>query len=277
VGNGDANLMTGDLGSEYFEGLGGNDLLRGGAGDDTLAGGVGDDSLEGGDGNDTYILRAKDEGLDPFRHVNIDSIWESSADGSGIDTVDTDYDSFVAPPNVEQVFTTGTSVTGNGLNNLLRGGTGHTELYGADGDDTLEGGGGGDSYVGGKGHDLLVASKPGSNDYFQWGLGDGADTLRDAGGNDHLFISGNVRASQLWFAREGDALKVSIIGTADSFTVEGWYQGTEHQIEDIVSLNVAKVQQLVDAMASFPPPQGQTSLPADVAAQLAPVMAAVWG
>jgi Ca2+-binding RTX toxin-like protein len=66
VGNADANVMTGDLGSEYFEGLGGNDLLKGGAGDDTLAGGMGDDSLEGGDGNDTYILRAKDEGLDPF-------------------------------------------------------------------------------------------------------------------------------------------------------------------------------------------------------------------
>jgi Ca2+-binding RTX toxin-like protein len=278
VGNADANVMTGDLGSEYFEGLGGNDLLKGGAGDDTLAGGMGDDSLEGGDGNDTYILRAKDEGLDPFGNVKIDGIRELSAVGSGIDMVDTDYDSFIAPPNVEQVFTTGHSVTGNGLNNLLRGGTGYTDLYGADGDDTLEGGGGGDVYVGGKGNDLLIASKPGSNDIFDWGLGDGADTLRDAGGYDHLFISGNVQASQLWFTREGDALKVSIIGTADSFTVEGWYQGAEHQIEDIQSLNVAKVQQLVDAMASFsPPPQGQTSLPADVAAQLAPVMAAVWG
>ena len=278
VGNADANVMTGDLGSEYFEGLGGNDTLRGGAGDDTLAGGVGDDSLEGGDGNDTYILRAKDEGLHPSRRVKIDSIYELSAEGSGIDTVDTDYDSFIAPPNVEQVFTTGTSVTGNALDNLLRGSTGYTELYGADGDDTLEGGGGGDVYVGGKGNDLLIASKPGSNDIFGWALGDGADTLRDAGGHDHLFISGNVKVNQLWFTREADALKVSIIGTADSFTVEGWYQGSQHQIEDFLSLNVAKVQQLVDAMASFsPPPEGQITLPADVAAQLAPVMAAVWG
>jgi Ca2+-binding RTX toxin-like protein len=238
---------------------------------------VGDDRLEGGDGNDTYILRAKDEGLDPIRRVKIDSIYEFSAAGSGIDTVDTDYDSFIAPPNVEQVFTTGHSVTGNGLNNLLRGGTGYTQLYGVDGDDTLEGGGGGDVYVGGKGNDLLIASKPGSNDYFDWGLGEGADTLREAGGLDHLFISGSVHASQLWFTREGDALKVSIIGTADSFTVEGWYLGSQYQIEDVLSLNVAKVQQLVDAMASFTPPaEGQTTLPADVQARLAPVIAAAW-
>jgi len=101
--------------------------------------------------------------------------------------------------------------------------------------------------------------------------------LREAGGLDHLFISGSVHASQLWFTREGDALKVSIIGTADSFTVEGWYLGSQYQIEDVLSLNVAKVQQLVDAMASFTPPaEGQTTLPADVQARLAPVIAAAW-
>jgi Ca2+-binding RTX toxin-like protein len=155
-------------------------------------------------------------------------------------------------------------------------------LAGRAGDDTLEGGGGNDQYNGGLGNDLLVAAATDSNDTYVWGKGAGADTLRDAGGQDRLIIESGVQTEQLWFSREGDALKVAIIGTADSFKVDGWYQGTEHQVEEIglsggKSLAVAKVQQLVDAMASFTPPaQGQTTLPADVAAKLAPVIASAW-
>jgi Ca2+-binding RTX toxin-like protein len=282
VGNSDDNLMTGDLGSESFEGLAGNDVLRGGGGDDTLAGGAGDDVLEGGQGNDTYVLRQSLETRD-YLGLHLDTINELAGEGSGIDTVDTDYTSYTAAANIEQVFTTGASVTGNELNNLLRGSAAYTYLSGAAGDDTLDGGGGSDQFAGGKGNDLLIASATDSSDVFLWGAGEGADTLRDAGGNDRLIINGNVQSNQLWFSREGDALKVAIIGTPDSFTVEGWYQGPEHQVEDIglsggKSLNVAKVQQLVDAMASFTPPApGQTALPADVAAQLAPVIASAWG
>jgi Ca2+-binding RTX toxin-like protein len=280
VGNGSDNVMTGELGSEFFEGLAGNDSLYGQGGDDTLAGGAGDDVLEGGQGNDTYVLRESLE-FTGYQGLHLDTITEHA--DQGIDTVDTDYQIYTAAPHIEQVFSTGRTINGNELSNLLRGGASYNYLSGAMGDDTLEGEGGDDQYLGGQGNDLLLATAPDSNDIFLWSSGEGADTLRDEGGNDRLIIGGNVQASQLWFSREGDALKVSIIGTPDSFSVEGWYQSADHQVEDIGlhagnSLNVAKVQQLVDAMAGFTPPApGQTTLPAEVAAQLAPVIASVWG
>lgn len=281
VGNANANLMTGDLGAERFEGGLGNDTLFGFAGDDTLEGGAGQDVLEGGAGNDTYVLSKALE-TDDWGIVTVDTIVELAGDGSGVDTVITDSDTYTAPNNVEQVFGTGFKVNGNLLNNLLRGGLGQNYLSGNAGDDTLEGGGGNDQFSGGLGNDVLVSSGANSNDVYVWSRGDGADVAMDAGGDDRLIIDASVKQDQLWFSRTGDDLQIAIIGSEDVFTVQAWFQGAEHQIERITltqgrDLVAGKVQQLVDAMASFTPPaQGQTALPADVAAQLAPVIASAW-
>jgi Ca2+-binding RTX toxin-like protein len=272
VGNDLNNLMTGDLGSERLEGGAGDDTLRGGGGSDTLSGGEGDDQLEGGEGGDTYLLMGADR---------LDQVIELEA-ASGVDTIVTNADFLAAPDNIEQVFTTGGTLIGNASNNLLHSDAAYTNLDGRGGDDTLEGRGGG-QFSGGLGNDVLRASGLDAGNDYIWSRGEGADTVQDAGGQDRLIIDTSVKQDQLWFSRTGDDLKIAIIGTADSLTVAGWYQqGADHQIERITltqgrDLVSDKVQQLVDAMSSFTPPApGQTTLPADVAAQLAPVIAAAW-
>ena len=52
TGNGAANTLNGDLGSDYLKGLGGNDTLNGGHGSDLLDGGAGNDKLNGDGGVD---------------------------------------------------------------------------------------------------------------------------------------------------------------------------------------------------------------------------------
>ncbi|HET6789218.1 MAG TPA: calcium-binding protein, partial [Aquabacterium sp.] len=278
IGNGYDNLMTGGPGDEWFEGAGGLDRLLGGAGNDTLEGGSGRDTLEGGLGDDVYFLRQRfygDSDID-------DKIIERSDEG--IDTVDTDLAAYTAAANIEQVFTTGASVTGNELNNVLRGGGTATVLSGMSGHDTLEGGGGGDTYRGGLGNDLLLAADVTSNDTFIWGIGDGADTIVDAGGGaDQLNITGGSLPEQVWFSRSGDDLLVSIIGTTDSVTVSRWFvDDGAHRIErmtlaDGQDILAAGVESLVNEMAAFAPPlEGQMSLPADVRASLSGVITTAW-
>ena len=81
----------------------------------------------------------------------------------------------------------------------------------------------------------------------------------------------------------GRILEVSIIGTTDKATMQNWYVGSQYHLEqfkttDGKTLLDSKVQDLVSAMASFPPPAvGQTTLPASYQSTLLPVIAANWG
>jgi Ca2+-binding RTX toxin-like protein len=121
-----------------------------------------------------------------------------------------------------------------------------------------------------------------SNDEYVWGRGEGADTLTDAGGTDRLNVLAGVAADQLWLRHVGNNLTLSVIGTSDTFTVNGWYSSAANQVEsfqlsDGKTLLASQVQSLVDAMAAFTPPAaGQTMLPAGYQASLQPVIAANW-
>jgi Ca2+-binding RTX toxin-like protein len=63
IGDGDDNVVGGNLrdlifsgkGDDVLDGKGGNDRIRGGQGDDVIVGGEGDDKLRGGKGNDIII------------------------------------------------------------------------------------------------------------------------------------------------------------------------------------------------------------------------------
>jgi hypothetical protein len=91
-----------------------------------------------------------------------------------------------------------------------------------------------------------------------------------------------VTEDQLWLRRVGKNLELSVIGTADSLTINGWYASPGKQIEsfhlsDGQALQAGRVQQLVDAMAAFAPPSaGQTSLPQAYQTALQPVIAPNW-
>lgn len=87
---------------------------------------------------------------------------------------------------------------------------------------------------------------------------------------------------QLWFTKTGNNLEVSIIGTTDKLTMTNWYLGSQYHVEQFKTSNGktlldSQVQNLVSAMAAFAPPAaGQTTLSANYAASLQPVLAANW-
>lgn len=155
-------------------------------------------------------------------------------------------------------------------NDVIDGGAGNDRLDGGSCHDTLAGGLGADVLLGGSG-----------NDVYKFGRGDGAEVVRDTGGNADVmsFLSG-IEADQLWFRKTGSSLEISGIGTADKVTLSGWYSAyriEEFKTADGKTLLDNDVHNLVQAMAAFAPPAaGQTTLPENYAAALSPVIAASW-
>jgi len=70
-------------------------------------------------------------------------------------------------------------------------------------------------------------------------------------------------------------LVVSIIGTSDYATIQGWYSAATNQVDRIQiadgdHINAGNVESLCSAMAAFsPPPLGQTTLDSTRASALA--------
>ncbi len=230
-----------------------NNRLRGGAGRDTLIGGAGDD---------TYVV--EDSG---------DLTWEGSSWGT--DTVEATL-SWTLADNLENLTLMGTAAlngTGNSLSNTLTGNSGANVLTGGEGNDT---------YRGGLGSDTLNDTSTTSNDIYMWGRTQGADTVTDGGGTDRLNILAGATEDQIWLRQVGSNLELSVIGTTDRLTINGWYASPSNRIEsfrlsDGQALMASQVQQLVNAMASFAPPAaGQTTLPPSYAAALNPVIAPSW-
>jgi Ca2+-binding RTX toxin-like protein len=160
---------------------------------------------------------------------------------------------------------------------------GYQTAYGDQGNDSLYnasvayGGSGNDSY------------------YYDWSstnLADDKSTLYESDntkGNLDTLILRETQTDQLWFARSGNNLIVSAIGTQHQVTIQDWYLGSAHHIEQIKALGSDQqpeayktltdtgVNKLVAAMATMtPPPAGQTSLPASDLAHLSTVLAASW-
>jgi hypothetical protein len=95
-------------------------------------------------------------------------------------------------------------------------------------------------------------------------------------------VGDGVTANQLWLQRTGNDLRLNVIGSSDSMTIQGWYGGTAARIEqfgtaDGKALVESRVETLVAAMAAFAPPAaGQTTLPSSYQTALNPIIAANW-
>jgi Ca2+-binding RTX toxin-like protein len=254
---------TGNTLDNVLTGNSGNNTLTGAAGNDTLDGGTGTDTLIGGTGNDIYIV-----------DTATDTLTENS--GEGTDTVQASV-TYTLGANLENLTLSGSSAingTGNSAANTLLGNSGANTLTGADGNDILDGGAGNDMLVGGQGADE-----------FRFGLAGGADTV-DAydtdGGADKLSVGSGVAKDQLWFSQSGNDLIMSIIGTSDKVTVQGWYSGANYKLDTIQLADgkyasTTDVEALRSAMAAFsPPPLGQTTLDPSVLQSLTPTLAASW-
>ena len=255
AGNALSNVLTGNSGVNVLDGGMGNDTLNGGSGADTLLGGLGDD---------TYYL-------DNVGDVVTENVNE------GLDTVNSTV-SYMLAANVENLNLTGTgnvAGTGNSLNNRLTGNAGANSLSSGAGNDYLDGKAGNDTLVGGTGNDI----------YFL-GRGYGSDTIQEndttLGDLDVAKFDAGIAADQLWFRKVSNNLEVSVIGTADKFTISNWYLGSQYRVEQFqtstgATLLDSQVQNLVQAMAAFAPPAaGQTTLNVSQQAALAPLIAANW-
>jgi trimeric autotransporter adhesin len=230
----------------------------------TLSGTTGAELMIGLAGNDTYVVNNAG-----------DLVLENLNEGT--DLVNASVTHTLAA-NVENITLTGTTAingTGNTDGNVLTGNSGANTLTGLAGNDTLDGKAGADSLVGGTG-----------NDTYWLGRGYGIDTITEtdatAGNTDIARFEASVATNQLWFRQVSNNLEVSIIGTSDKFNIANWYTGTANHVEqfktsDGKTLLDSQVQNLVSAMAAFAPPAaGQTTLPANYATALAPVIAANW-
>ena len=154
---------------------------------------------------------------------------------------------------------------------------------GKTGNDTLTGLAGNDTLAGGLGNDLLIGGK--GSDTYLFNRGDGQDRITENDTtwfvNDLLKVGG-ATSKQLWFTQNGSSLDISVIGTQDKVTIDGWFLGSANKVEKITasdgkSLTAAKVQTLVNAMASFTPPaDGVTTLPASTPASVTKVIASSW-
>ena len=136
TGNGRANILNGNSGNNILSGLDGNDTLNGGAGNDMLDGGAGNDILTGGMGDDVYIVDSLSDVLTELA-------------GEGTDEVRTSLATYTLAANVENLtgtVTTGQTLIGNVLANIITGSTGNDTLNGGTGADTLNGGLGDDVY-----------------------------------------------------------------------------------------------------------------------------------
>lgn len=152
------------------------------------------------------------------------------------------------------------------------GGTGNDTLWGYAGTDRLYGEEGNDALVGGDGSDILFG---GAGSDVLWG-GNGADTL--VGGDDSDTLLGEDGNDTLFGGMGNFGSWKGSTSTAPA----NWYYSSQYQLEQIqvsngASLASPKVDNLVQAMASFAPPApGQTTMPPNYQTALAPVIAANW-
>lgn len=255
------NTIVGNYGNNWLNGGDGNDLIGGDAGDDVIDGGTGLDTVYGGTGNDVITGGIGNDRL--YGEENDDLI-------SGDDGDDKLWG-------------------GNGNDDLL-GGIGNDSLSGDAGDDILIGNAGADTLLGGAGADQLQGGADndslngGTNgDIYYFNAGFGADTLTDVdSGTVDLVNRVNVDEAHfsdndynhLWLKKVGTGLndlEISVVGSTDKVTIQGWFSSSSNQIEEIYDdatghrLDASKVSALVSAMAGFSP-QDMTSATGTLAA-----------
>jgi serralysin len=205
-------------------------VLTGGSGSDVLDGGVdtaGNDILIGGAGNDTYIVRNAG-----------DVVTEASGAGTGTDEVRALVNSYTLGANVENLTFIGSgnfAGTGNGLDNVISGGSGNDVLNGGAGNDVLAGGGGGDTLNGGLGID--TADYTSSTGGVSIALKDDGSALSISGGDaagDVLSGIENLTGSASADTLTGNASDNVLIGGGGNDTLNGG-AGNDTLYADIIT------------------------------------------
>ncbi|MBW6401494.1 M10 family metallopeptidase C-terminal domain-containing protein [Roseomonas sp. HJA6] len=206
--------LLGQGGDDSLLGGTGNDTLDGGTGGDTLDGGLGKNVLRGGAGDDFYVFDETPDTVVEAANAGIDTLLLTGAGAAP---------TLGMMANVERAVVLGAArgVIGNGLDNLIVGGSGNDTFNGGAGHDTLDGGLGNDRLLGGTGNDLYIVNS--QADVVIEGANQGIDTVRTTAANHTL--QANVEnleaAGAIAHTLTGNALANLITGNVGNDTLLG--------------------------------------------------------
>ena len=158
--------IIGGSANDLITTAGGNDILNGGAGADTMAGRAGNDIYYVDNAGD-IVTENGEEGTDEIRTTLASYQLTSTLNGDGHEV-----------ENLTGLLDGGQVLSGNNLDNVIRGGAGADNENGSAGNDTLYGNGGDDRLTGGSGNDTLYG---GMGDDF-YNLVNGTDTIVENAG-----------------------------------------------------------------------------------------------
>ncbi|HEY9248234.1 MAG TPA: calcium-binding protein, partial [Rariglobus sp.] len=204
--------------------------LLGNSGDNRLDGAGGDDRMEGGAGDDTYVVAQSG-----------DLVVEQADEGTDTVLASIDYTLGEHVENLQLTGSSNRSATGNELDNHLTGDRSNNTLDGRAGNDWLKGGAGNDTYL--------------------YGLGYGHDVIDNSGGgrrdSDTLQLLG-LNPADVRFVRSGDDLKMLVLASGETLTVEGFYLNADHEIDrvtfaDGTGWNNATLKAAAANSANLPP------------------------
>jgi hypothetical protein len=120
------------------------------------------------------------------------------------------------------------------------------------GSNTFELGAGSESFAGGN------TSKGGNgNNTYIASTATGQATIQAnaaAGTMNELDFTGGITDENLWFINSGNNLKIDLLGTNTSVTVDGWFSSSSNQLQEITAGGLkidSQISQLVQAMATY--------------------------
>ena len=284
-----SETLIGENRDDILDGKSGNDTLQGRNGNDTYRFGFGDgnDIIEDTYGTNIIEMKADVSAADLSFKRELNDLVITLRDGSSIkmnvnsfsnnhfskisfaNGVDADIQISALLPTLNvQGSVYDDTLYGTQLSDTMFGGGGHDSLHGGDGNDilygnaendNLYGGNGNDILNGGEGNDLLYGGE--GNDTYIFGRGYDHDTISDTQGENSLYIT-QADYDNLWLTRDGNNLKVSVLGTEDTVTINSWYSDENARLSqiqtDMRTIGTADIELLVQAMSSFSQPNMDT-------------------
>ena len=283
-GTNSADFLAGSDNGETINGGNGDDVIVGGKGNDTLYGGYGNDTyiFNLGDGNDVINEQNSNSALDKIvfgegisaediivtRSGN-DMVLKIKGTEDSIRIVSQYIDSYYRVESFEfadgtvvssdTYYNTSLEIKGSGVIEDFTGGYGtrNTTLIGSDEADAIYGYSGNDVLIGGKGNDTLYGGY--GNDTYIFNLGDGNDVINEQNSNsasDKLVFGEGISITDIMFSNTGNNMEITFAETADSVTIinqkiDSYYRVENFVTSDGYTIDYSKVNQLIQAMASF--------------------------
>lgn len=279
--------------SNTIHGTDGKDALIGTQGNDLLIGGRGSDSMDGSDGDDLFEITGTGNGLDSIQGgIGFDRIVGGSGDdviglarfdasnsvelidgGSGKNIIQGSYREETYDFSETDLLNIYAIDGGEGDDTLI-GSLGNDMLIGGNGSDILDGGAGDDMLIGGAGHDLYRIS-----------VGNGFDSIFNQKVNinetDTLEFLGNGSVENIWFSKEQNDLKITILNQDTQVLIKDWDLSDESKIDvirhDGSYLDQQSIDVLINAMAGFGAPvAGNINLSGDERLLVNDMIASAW-